>query len=217
MVQMPAERVNTRIVNMKPRTLINVMIIIIVPAAWIYMITNMQNTTLADGGIRTLRYFTILSNFGGVFASIYFLFSGEKNREKAEIYKYIAAVCLTLTLTTVLVFLGPLFGYKLMFTGASFWFHLIVPAAAILEYIFLSTGKTSAKTNLLAVVPMIIYGLFYLGNLIINGYGDPAHSNDWYGFGRWGIPFGFVIFFIVAAVTWGLGYILRKLRNKYGK
>ncbi|MBR0474094.1 MAG: hypothetical protein IJJ19_03755 [Erysipelotrichaceae bacterium] len=201
------KKINTRI-------LINVFIAIIVPYAWLKMVFSSTDGVLVSTGLRSLRYFTILSNLLEGFASVVFLLNMKKEKPWVNLLKYVAAVSVGLTFLVVVVFLGPLFGYLFMFIGVNFWLHLIVPVLAMVEFVIYNREKYTVKDNLIASLPMVIYGIFYLGNIIINGVGQWPDSNDWYGFMSWGLPVGIVIFFVIVAVTYGIGLVLRKLNGK---
>ncbi len=119
-----------------------------------------------------------------------------------------------MTMVVVLTSLGPMFGYIAMFTGVSFWMHLIVPLGALLEVLFWNRDKFDRKDNLLAVLPMGLYGLYYMGNNIINGIGRWPKTNDWYGFLRWGYPIGFMFYFVILLVTFLIGLAIRKIKDR---
>ena len=120
----------------------------------------------------------------------------------------------TLTLIVVLTFLGLLYGYVAMFIGVSFWMHLIVPVAALLEVIFWSKASFDLKDNLLACLPMGIYGIYYIGNNIINGIGEWPFTNDWYGFLTWGYPIGIMFYTIILFVVFLIGFAIRKIKER---
>jgi len=194
---------------MKYRKYLNVFIFVIVIINWIRMMLGLSNTGLASSGLRSLKYFTVLSNLFEAYASMMWLY------KKDEKLKYIASVSLSLTFITVVLFLGPLFGYRIMFIGSNFWFHLIVPIIAVMEVIFLSKYTISKKDNLFALMPMFIYGLFYVGNIFINGVGSWPNINDWYGFFTWGYTGGVVVFVVISLATYFMGYVIKKTNNKY--
>lgn len=194
---------------MKYRKYLNVFIFVIVIINWIRMMLGLSNTGLASSGLRSLKYFTVLSNLFEAYASMMWLY------KKDEKLKYIASVSLSLTFITVVLFLGPLFGYRIMFIGSNFWFHLIVPIIAVMEVIFLSKYTISKKDNLFALMPMFIYGLFYVGNIFINGVGSWPNINDWYGFFTWGYTGGVVVFVVISLATYFMGYVIKKINNKY--
>ena len=188
---------------MKMRRILNAFVFVIVMVSWISMITGKEGI-LASRGIRSLRYFTVLSNLLAAFAAL--LWQIRPEGTAARRIKYAAAVSVGLTFLTVLVFLGPLFGYAGMYSGANFWFHLMVPLICMLEILLLSREPLSRRDNLLSVLPMLFYGIFYLGNILLNG----RQGNDWYGFITWGMPAGIGIFLLIIAVTYGIGWGLRK-------
>ena len=132
------------------------------------------------------------------------------NLTKRQIICFAAAAAVGLTFTVVMVFLGPLYGYPMMFTGANFFFHLIIPLVAAAEIIFLSDAAYTARDNLLAVIPTLAYGIVYLLNNCINGIGEWPDTNDWYSFLRWGYPVGIAIFAIACVITWLIGFMMRK-------
>ena len=201
----------------KLRRYVNIFRVIAVAGSWLAMFLFGEGS-LAQNGIRSLKYFTTLSNiFVGVASAIWLVSSrkGGKASSRVETLKYVAASAVGLTCITVLVFLGPLYGYPAMFAGASLFMHLITPVVAIAEVIFLSDAEYTRKDNRLVILSPLIYGVFYLGNIIVNGFGEWPDYNDWYLFFTWGYPIGILIYAIIFVVTWLLGLAMRKLqRNK---
>jgi hypothetical protein len=82
-----------------------------------------------------------------------------------------------------------------------------------LKYFTVDSNILMAVSALIAVIPMIVYGTFYLGNILLNGRGEWPDTNDWYGFAMWGIPASFLVFVIIAAATWVFALILWKLNR----
>lgn len=195
------------------RKIVNIIIAITVACSWIAIFVS-SSGTLMHNGINSLKYFTVLSNLFEGAASVIWLVSTRKNGKasyRAELLKYIAAAAVGLTCVTVLVFLGPLYGYPAMFAGGSLYMHLLTPLAAIAEIIFLSDVTYTRRDNRLVVLSPLIYGALYLGNNLINGTGEWPDTNDWYLFLTWGYPVGIFIFAVICAVTWLLGLAMRKL------
>ena len=193
---------------MNKRKILNIVIFIIVLTTWLRMVFYASGIALTAGGLRSLRYFTVLSNLFEGIACLIWLYN------KDEKIKYAAAVSVTLTMVVVLTFLGPLYGYIPMFSGVSFWMHLIVPLAALLEVIFWNKEKFTLKDNLLACIPMGIYGVYYIGNNIVNGIGQWPNSNDWYGFLTWGYPIGVMFYIVILLVVFLIGLAIRKIKDK---
>ena len=223
----------------KVRVVYNICLVIAVAGSWIAMFLFGKGS-LAENGFGNLKYFTVLSNLLAGAAAAYWLAvsgreaegrvsksaegrvskSAEGNvsakagaRMRAERLKYVAAAAGGLTFTTVMVFLGPLYGYPMMFTGANLFFHMIIPIAAMAEIVFLTDVSFSRRDNRLTIIPPLIYGAFYLLNNIINGIGEWPDTNDWYSFLAWGYPAGIAIFAVICAVTWLLGFAMRKLQK----
>ena len=61
----------------------------------------------------------------------------------------------------------------------------------------------SLRHTFYAVIPMLIYGAAYLLNILINGKGSGIHTNDWYGFTRWGMAASPLVYLVMASITWG--------------
>ena len=188
------------------RIIFNAFLAVMILIQWVILATGIPDSSFMSGGLRTLKYFTVLSNLLEAAACIIWILTGN------EKLKYVGAVSVGLTFTVVMVFLGPLFGYLMMFTGPSLWMHGIVPLAAMAEMIMFNREAMTVRDNLRAVFPMFIYGIFYLGNIIING----IPGNDWYGFMLWGYPGGAAALVIIICVTYGIGLVLRKLNEKVG-
>lgn len=187
--------------------------------AWIMMFEGVSGL-LSSRGWGSLKYFTVLSNLlegitSGIWLAGNVQHAGWKGSHRAEVLKYIACLCVFLTFATVMLFLGPVFGYHAMFTGGNLYFHLVIPVVAILEMIFLVRETFSVKENILAVIPVICYGCVYLGNILINGRGDSVSGwNDFYGFTAWGLPAGIGIFAGICIVVFVAGTILRNVTKR---
>ena len=197
------------------RKYINIFLVIAVLGSWIAIFVSASGT-LMHNGINSLKYFTVLSNLFEGLASVVWLISSRNNGKasaRAELLKYIAAAAVGLTCVVVLTFLGPLYGYPEMFAGPSLYMHLLTPVIAIAEIIFLSDFTYTRKDNRLVMLSPIVYGVFYLGNNLINGIGEWPDTNDWYFFLAWGYPVGVLIFVVICAVTWLLGLAMRKLHR----
>ena len=189
----------------KARRILNTAIAVTVLAAWVWMLFWGQGT-LSQNGIGSLKYFTIQSNILAGIAAAAWLGYGEK----AERLKYVAAVAVMLTFVVVMGFLGPLYGYPFMFEGPNFFLHGAVPLAAAADVIWLSDHPSDAKDNLLALLLPLLYGIFYVANVILG----PEETSDWYLFFHWGWGIGAAIIGCLVIVTWLLGWILRTAQRR---
>ena len=184
---------------------INAFIAVSVPAAWLYMVM-VRGGILSSTGLSSLRYFTVLSNLLMGLASLIWLIFALRRGEMPEwvrCLKFTGAVAVSLTITTVFVFLGPLFGFGGMFYGANLFFHLLVPVAAIADCGFFDTErKIPMKYTYIAVIPMLIYGTVYYANILINGKSEGMNTNDWYGFAGGGPASAALAFLVILLANW---------------
>ncbi|MBQ7064477.1 MAG: hypothetical protein IJM90_06290 [Firmicutes bacterium] len=201
------------------RVFLNALMLLIVPVAWSRMLLDLTGGDVRFLGLSSLRMFTILSNLLEAAACGCFLRAvasppGSILSRFAVRIKYTALVTVTLTFLVTAGFLGPVFGYRKMFSGVSFWLHLVVPVIAIVEWFCFEKTRLSAWDNLVAVMPISLYGIYYLGNILINGVGSKARTNDWYGFFRWGIPIGVCILLGLLVIAFLLGLLYRKVQPR---
>jgi len=198
------------------RKVINIFLAVAAAGSWYALFVSSPGALMLNG-IGSLKYFTVQSNLFEGAASVIWLISARKNGtagRRAELLKYVAAAAVGLTCVTVMVFLGPLYGYKEMLIGPNLFLHLLTPVTALAEMIFLSDTDFTKKDNRLVVIPPLLYGTVYLVNNIINGTGEWPDSNDWYLFLAWGYPVGIMIFAIICVVTWLLGLMMRKAHRR---
>ena len=195
----------------KTRNIFNILIAVTVFCAWFYMMTRGKNGGLMATGLWSLKFFTTLSNLFEGCVSLYLLLG--KNKTLAEKLKFYAAIYVGVTFVVVVAFLGSIYGYRSMFVGPNLWFHLIVPLAAIAEDVIFSEWKPSGKDCLYTAAGVLIYAVFYLGNIAINGY----RGNDWYAIFAFGIPIGIGIFSAIVLLAVGLGFMIRYLAFKIFK
>lgn len=173
---------------------------------------NMQVSRMA-----VFRYFTVDSNILCAVTCLPVVLGQmqvlagrkEKLSHSVILLKYIGTAAVTLTFLTVMLFLGPLYGYPAMFAGNNLHLHLVCPLAALISFLFLERDQQlSGKAVLLSMLPMLLYGAVYTYKVIIIG----AENGGWYDFygfnagGRWYIS--------LSAMTLGtflIGLLLRLL------
>ncbi len=201
--------------------IINLFVGIMSYGAWMGMALINEGTLLSSQGLVSLKYFTVLSNLLNGIVCLYYagkLIAGKKITFKDQILKLVSTAAVGLTFTTVVVFLGPLYGFLAMFQGANFWLHLVLPVASILSYMFLEQDRRiPLRYTLFAVIPTALYAAGYLINIGINGIGKWPDTNDFYGFFNWGYKVGAVIAVVILLVTWGLALVfcgVGNIRNK---
>ena len=201
---------------------INIFLTIAVLFAFYVMYFRSEGLLQAKG-ISAFKYFTVQSNvFGGIMAVVWlisFAFSARKGQRNVprvvSLLKYTAAVCLGLTFLTVMVFLGPLYGYIAMLRKANLWFHLIIPLTAMSEFVIFNRERISLKNCAASMIPMLAYAMGYLIYNLIKGRSDDPFRYDWYGFLLWGWGVGVIIFALICAATFGIGALLRFLNKHF--
>ena len=222
---------------MKKKTVISLNIIIVVftlLGLGIMLYRNgAEGGLLSSPGWENLKYFTVLSNLlCGMVAAIflitqYFCHGNSKHRESDAsmeqnsasltwllTLKLAAAAAVTVTFLVVACFFGPIYGYGQLYLGSNLWFHLIIPLLAIVEFCLLD-GEIPFRMTFLTGAPALVYGCFYLGNILINGKGEWPDTNDWYGFLNWGYVPAMIIFAVIILTSWGTACLLRWVNSKF--
>ena len=209
----------------KASLVLDIIIAVMVFYAWARMIFQWgDNGTISAGGFRNLRYFTVLSNLlmaaasvlNIVYTIIALKFNGGIPSWVGKL-KYAGASAVALTLLVVFLFLWPVFHVPGLYSGANLFMHLIVPILGGLSFVLGGNKELSFKDSFISVVPMLIYGAWYIGNNAINGIGEWPDTNDWYGFLSWGWGPGLIIFAVLIIMTWGVALIMRFIHNRFLK
>lgn len=203
---------------MKTKTAIvfNVVLTVLVLYSWLTMASgNDTGTMLTDVRLRSLRYFTLDSNLlaaaSAMIAVYYEAFRKGRMPVWASSLKLAGTVSVGVTLLTVAVYLGPRFGFRAMLAGVNLHLHLTVPVLAIVTFCFLEgSGTLPFRHTFLAVIPVLLYAAFYLGNILINGVGSGPGTNDWYGLMFMGLSWAPLIVAIFLSGAWLLAVILWK-------
>jgi len=199
------------------RVLINGLLAVAVFAVWILSFFFWRDSALGGSGWSDLKYFTVESNlFVGVVAVLWVVLRLVKGKmPKWMTYlKYLSAASVLVTFAVVVIFLGPLYGYGRMYYGANLFFHLLIPLAAMGEWIFFEKERISFRESFLAMIPPFVYGVGYLVNCVVNGVGSwETTRNDWYSFLEWGYLVGIAIFVVICLIAWGAGLCLRAVNK----
>ena len=187
--------------------------------AWFNMTFSFgPHGALSAAGLGAMKYFTVLSNLlqaGTSIAWVIVLLRQARGKNDGPSrglrrLKYAAAVAVGLTFFTVLLFLGPLYGYKSMYIHANLWFHMVVPLLAMVDFTLLDRAATVPLGDFrFAMLPMLAYAVYYIGNLLVNG----VAGNDWYSFAKGGPRGAVLAFLIILAGNAVLALLLRLPRR----
>ncbi|MBQ3267258.1 MAG: hypothetical protein IJH08_05010, partial [Atopobiaceae bacterium] len=186
---------------------LNAAIVVLCAFAWCQMVFGWgwEYAPLSGLGLSSLKYFTIQSNLLSAVVSaacvVFYLRKPDKPLPGLlHGMRLVATTGVALTFVTVEAFLSPaLYGYASMHAGANLWFHLVLPLLAIVSFcVFEADRPLSVRWTFAAIVPMALYGVGYLANILANG----IPGNDWYGFTAWGMERTPIVFAVMALVVW---------------
>ena len=161
-------------------------------------------------GLSVLRYFTIQSNLlcglAALAAAISLLAGGVPHW--IWLWKYIGTAAVTVTLLTVLFFLGPAVGYGKLLSGRDLYLHLIGPLLAIVSFCFCERFyPLSFPLALTGLIPVILFGTLYLYKVVLCP--EEKRWEDFYGYnknGKWQISYATMMLAgaLICAILWGL-------------
>ena len=216
--------------NIKISLTINIIITILTIIASIIMFTGFRfmsgnDVVLESTKIGMFKFFTVDSNiFMGIAALIFSileikLLKGniDKIPKSAYIMKYMATSSVTLTCFIVFVYLGPISngGVITLLKNSNLFFHLIIPVLSIINYIFFEKTNLSFKTTIYGIIPTILYGIFYLINILIHmENGSVSTKYDWYWFVQNGVWTSFIVMPIILLISYIISIILWKCNKK---
>lgn len=182
----------------------------------VIMVTNRKDGVLVAYGWENLKFFTVDSNLLLGLAYLLELGSlaaqrmGRLRRPPLWIARllYVATVAVALTFTVVVAFFGPAIGYGELFRGANLFFHLVIPVLAMAFFcIFHRDRYISWPETGAALIPSVLYGLYYTGCLLVSGVHFP--ETDWYGFAAGGVVGAIISATSIFLITWVLALLLR--------
>lgn len=151
-------------------------------------------------GVKTFRYFTNLSNILVAVMTMFVLpfninsIKSGKNELPVwtMICQYVGTASVTVTFLTVILFLGPMQGYPIMFAGPCIFLHCITPILAIVSTCVLATfDKMKFRYTFCGLIPSLLYSIAYMIAVLGTKTWD-----DYYGFtfgGKmWTVPLSLI-------------------------
>ena len=143
-------------------------------------------------GKKAFRYFTTQSNVLCAVSALAMCLFPEK--EWAYYLKVMGTAAVTVTMLTVLIFLGRLYGYKALLTGSDLFMHLITPLLAIISLCVFERRGISFLASFIGVIPVALYAPLYLYNVVYAP--EEKRWEDFYGFnrgGKWPIAYALMV------------------------
>lgn len=143
-------------------------------------------------GRRAFRYFTTQSNVLCAVSALAMCLFPEA--DWAYYLKVIGTVAVTVTMLTVLIFLGRLYGYKPLLSGSDLFMHLITPLLAIVSLCVFERRGISFLGSFIGVIPVALYAPLYLYNVVYAP--EEKRWEDFYGFnrdGKWPVAYALMV------------------------
>ena len=144
---------------------------------------------------RQFRYFTTLSNLlcAAASAAVILLWAIKGALPMwTVVLKYAGTCAVTVTMMTVLLFLGPAsHEWKLLLTKEQLFLHLICPLLAIVSFVFFEKTRMPAAYIAIGALPVVLYGLLYCRKVVFAP--EERRWDDFYGFnkdGKWPLSCG---------------------------
>ncbi len=202
----------------KAEIIINAVIVILTVTGVILMLTGKpEEGALQASGIENFKFYTVLTNvFCGVVSAVYLVcLLLDRGTEKMVSLK-LGAVCgVAITFAVVAFMFGPLYGFPQFYKRGNLFFHLLLPLAAMTEFIAVRRKRIPFKYTVIAALPTFIYGCCYMLNILINGIGGKwPDTNDFYAFLNWGWPVGIMIFAGITLSAFASACLFRAISNK---
>lgn len=165
--------------------LLNFLIFLGTAISYLFCFRTEEGAWSAKAGLQALRYFTLLSNLFCALASLAAALASLSGGVPQWIWlaKYVGTAAVTVTLITVLVFLGPALGYKSQLGGFGLWLHLIGPLLAIVSFCFFERFyPLPLPLALTGLLPVVLYGLVYLYKVVLCP--PEGRWEDFYGYNK---------------------------------
>ena len=190
----------------------NLVVVIVTILCVLSFFTEGKQGNMDAVGAVAFRYFTVDSNILAAISSAVIILYAFRELVSSKvapygirIFRLSSVTSTTLTFLTVMLFLGPfVYGYPLLFEGASLYMHLVTPLIVMFSFIRPeSVGAVRIKKlhMLFGTVPMFLYGMVYITMVVIT-----EKWPDFYAFNRGG--YFWLTAIIMISFTAGIAYAL---------
>ncbi len=159
------------------------------------------------------RYFTMLSNLlcaaaGAVLIVLWFACGSLPLW--SVVFKYAGVCAVTVTMLTVLLFLGPAsHDWKGLLSGADLFLHIVCPVLALVSFLCFETAAMPAWTIAVGVSPVVLYAVLYCYKVVYAR--EDRRWPDFYGFnagGKWPLSYAAMIAAsgLIALILWAVRF-----------
>ncbi len=200
--------------------ILSALIFVLVFYAWFSMMFRGEGS-LQQTGLGSLKYFTVDSNLLMGIAALGLLLEdaavlqGRKDEVSAGAVRlcYAGTVSVALTFLVTVLFLTRIYGLWVLFVGANFWMHMVVPLLSVFMFaVLVHDHRLNRRDTAVSLIPLGIYSVYYVGMILKYGLEDPR--TDWYFFCFAGIQTLPLVLIIIFLVTLGTSLLLRKAVNR---
>lgn len=201
--------------DLKKAFVINILIVVLVTVATVWMMTSPALLALTATRLGALKFFTVDSNILVGIAALLLAVAQYRGKVVPWLYtfKLVATVGVAITMLVTVFYLGFVVstGYLSMFQGSNFFFHLIIPLLSIVVFMFFEkTDCIAFKCNFFSFIPIVLYGIYYAISVLTHmENGVVQKGYDWYQFFQIGTkslmivyPFFLVFAFLVSFTLW---------------
>ncbi len=141
---------------------------------------------------RAFRFFTMQSNvLCAISALCVCLFP---DADWAYYLKIIGTAGVMVTMLTVLIFLGQVYGYKPLLAGSDLFMHLLTPLMALISLVLFERRGIGFWTSFIGLLPVALYAPLYLYK--IKYAPEDKRWEDFYAFnrtGKWWLSYAFML------------------------
>ena len=123
------------------------------------------------------------------------------------IFKMVSIVGISVTFIITLFFLTPMYGIYGMYNNTNLFYHFVIPIIAFINYFIYEKHENRYKYAIYGVIPMFLYSIFYITNILVHLEEGISFKYDFYGFLQGNIN---NIYFVVP-LMYLLGYVLSLL------
>lgn len=209
----------------------NYLIFIFTIIAFLIMFTGFKFTFVEEPVLETtkfgvFKFFTVDSNLLMGISAFLFLYQERKlmSGKIKEIpfvyylFKFMTTVSVSVTMLVVFFYLGRIAkgGLISLLQNSNLFFHFIIPLLSIITFtIFERTNRIKFSYVICGLIPVLIYGIFYVINIIThieNSVISPVY--DWYYFAQGGIGKIYITALIILAFTYVVSLLLWIINRK---
>ena len=214
--------------KVKKSLIINLIIVLLVTVGCFLTFNGirfMSNSTIYDvNGLSMFKFFTIDSNIligiGSFVFIIYEILLMKNKTNKIPNFVFIlkssGVVSVVLTFVVTLFFLAPTSksGFFSLYLNSNLFFHFIIPILSVISFVFYEGFESKSINILHSTIPMMIYSLFYLINVLLNTNGSVITTQyDFYNFLGGNIYRALYVMPIIFLITYIMSYIILKINK----